>query len=141
MWVCGVSSTGTSAGCGEWLTCRPGWSVEGERARTRLKRGRKRVARAVGPSGGCAGPSARGRGGGPVERREEEAGWATSQGLLDCWVGWAGLSFCFGFPFLFQTTLKLFEFKSTLNSNSYALNQRKLMHQHECTNKSNLENF
>ena len=48
MWVCGVSSTGTSAGCGEWLTCRPGWSVEGERARTRLKRGRKRAGARLG---------------------------------------------------------------------------------------------
>ena len=40
------------------------------------------------------------------ERREEEAGWGTAQGLLDCWVG---------FPFLSLFFLKqhstLFEFK------------------------------
>ena len=78
-----------------------------------------------------AGPSARGKGGGPVERREEEAGGATSQGLLDSWVGWAGLSFCFGFPFLFQTTLKLFEFKIKFEFNPNT-QPNKLLHQHEC---------
>jgi hypothetical protein len=53
-----------------------------------------------------------------------------------CWASWAGLGFFlffwFPFPFLFQTNSNLFELKSTLNSNSYALNQIKFMHQHEC---------
>jgi hypothetical protein len=55
------------------------------------------------------------------------------------WVGPAGLRVGFGFllfsfPFLFQTHSNyLFEFKSNLNSNSYALKQLRNMHQHECT--------
>jgi hypothetical protein len=42
------------------------------------------------------------------------------------------------FPFLYQPNSILFEFGSNLNSNPYALNQIKLMHQHECTNMLNL---
>ena len=52
--------------------------------------------------------------------------------------GWVGFGFFFSyfFPlFYFKHHSHLFEFKSNLNSNSYALKQVKLMHQHECTNK------
>ena len=52
--------------------------------------------------------------------------------------GWVGFGFLFSyfFPlFYFKHHSHLFEFKSNLNSNSYALKQLKLMHQHECTNK------
>ena len=43
--------------------------------------------------------------------------------------------------FFFKLHSNYFEFKRNLNSNSYALNQIKSMHQHVCTNMSNLENF
>jgi hypothetical protein len=46
--------------------------------------------------------------------------------------GMTDLLSCF-LPFLFQTNSILFEF------NPYALNQIKLMHQHECTNMLNLK--
>ena len=63
------------------------------------------------------------------ERGKEELGWVA-------WVE-ARLGFPF-FPILFLFYFKhhsnLFEFKPNLNSKPYALNQRKLMHQHECTN-------
>jgi hypothetical protein len=51
---------------------------------------------------------------------------------------WAGLAAGL-FPsfFLFQTALKLFEFKFNLNSKHTQLN--KIMHQHECTTCLNLE--
>ena len=39
----------------------------------------------------------------------------------------------------FPNTLKLFEFKHKFEFKSYALNQNKTMHQHECTNIFNLE--
>ena len=55
---------------------------------------------------------------------------------------WVGLGCHLGFPisyffplFYFKHHSNLFEFKSNLNSNSYALKHVKLMHQHECTNK------
>jgi hypothetical protein len=63
----------------------------------------------------------------------EEVGRAREIGLrerLGCWAGL--LSYFLSFSF-FQTNSNLFEFKSNLNSNSYALTQIKLMHQHECT--------
>ena len=63
-------------------------------------------------------------------------GWRRGKGRWT--MGRLGSHLGLGFPFLFQTTLKLFEFKSTLNSNSYALNPINLMHQHEYTNMLNL---
>ena len=64
--------------------------------------------------------------------REKEKGSCAGPTGLDGMVWVFSFSFFF---FLFQTTLKLFEFKP------YALNQIKLMHQHECTNMFNLNNF
>jgi hypothetical protein len=60
---------------------------------------------------------------GKTERKEEMT--ERKEGMTD-------LLFYF-LPFLFQTNSILFEF------NSYALNQIKLMHQHECTNMLNLK--
>jgi len=84
-----------------------------------------------------AGPSARGKGGGPVERREEEAGWATGprgegEGKLgprvSCGLGragtgiWAGsllfsLSFFFLFLFFFKLNSNYLNSNTSLNSN------------------------
>jgi len=80
-----------------------------------------------------------GKGGGPrgKKRRRPWAGenWVDRVG---CWVGWAGFGFSiflvffvFSISFLFQTYSNKFEFKP------YAVNQIKLMHQHECTNMLN----
>ena len=102
-----------------------------------------------------AGPSARGKGGGLVERREEEAGWATGprgegEGKLgprlklSCglgragtgiWVGFLLFSLSFLFPISFQIQLNYLNSKTTLNSSTYALKPKKQMHQHVCTNK------
>ena len=60
-------------------------------------------------------------------------GWAREEGL-----GWVLVSSS-SFLFYFEHHSNLFEFKSNLNSNSYALKQLKLMHQHECNNEFNLE--
>ena len=61
------------------------------------------------------------------------------EGVGRLWLGfWAGLvsPFLVFLPLFFSKQhSNLFEFKSNLNSNSYALKQIKLMHQHECTNK------
>ena len=64
-------------------------------------------------------------------------GW--EEGLLVGLVtGLAGLAAgLFPSSFLFQTTLKLFEFKFNFNSNHTQLN--KIMDQHECTTCLNLE--
>jgi len=72
-------------------------------------------------------------------RRERETGPSGGKEKVGpvCWVG-LGLGFpiSYFFPlFYFKHHSNLFEFKSNLNSNSYALKQLKLMHQHECTNK------
>jgi hypothetical protein len=52
---------------------------------------------------------------------------------------WVGLLLYFPFLFLFQSNSIYLNSKSNLNSNSYALTQRKLMHQHKCTNMLNLK--
>jgi hypothetical protein len=54
-----------------------------------------------------------------VGEKKEAAGWAAR-------LIWGFLFFWFLFSFLFQTNSNLFEFKSNLNSNSYALNQIKI---------------
>ena len=60
------------------------------------------------------------------------AGWAQGRIGLSWDEGfWDGLGFCFGFPFLFQTTLKLFEFKIKFEFNPNT-QPNKLLHQHEC---------
>ena len=56
-------------------------------------------------------------------------------------VGRVGLGFLVSFPFLFQTKLKLFEFKTNLNStpmHSYKIKPCTSMH---ATTRLNLENF
>ena len=85
------------------------------------------------------------------ERGKEELGWVAwvdevgrererEQAGLGCLVGLGpvGVFYFPFFPILFLFYFKhhsnLFEFKPNLNSKPYALNQRKLMHQHECTN-------
>ena len=70
---------------------------------------------------------------GPLRKGCWTAGWV---GLDGFWV-WAEFWFWVsGFLsyLLFQTKLKLFEFKHKFEFKSYALNQNKTMHQHECNN-------
>jgi len=72
-----------------------------------------------------------------------EASWAT-EGVGWVWVfilGWVLFYFFLLSISYFKHHSNLFEFKSNLNSNSYALKQLKLMHQHECNNEFNLEKF
>ena len=53
-----------------------------------------------------------------------------------------GLGFPISFRvFYFQTKLKLIEFEHKFEFKPYALNQNKIMHQHECANIFNLEKF
>ena len=84
--------------------------------------------------------------------RESWAYWAGTRAGRGAWIGgpsgvkrpaglavggWAGFCFSyfsFPFSFLFQTALKLFEFKHKFEFEPDALNQKQLMHQHECTN-------
>jgi hypothetical protein len=54
---------------------------------------------------------------------------------------WVGLLLYFPFLFLFQSSSIYLNSKSNLDSNSYALTQIKLMHQHECTNMLILNKF
>jgi hypothetical protein len=140
----------------------PGGAAEEEQRRS----GARRKKRKVGDGADRWAPRVRGRGRGAVcwaVGSAEEAGQQgkgeaavragpSGGGLGRCegkeggrglgfWASWAGLGFFlffwFPFPFLFQTNSNLFEFKSTLNSNSYALNQIKIMHQHECATMLN----
>ena len=81
---------------------------------------------------------------GPAEQTAGSLpGWDSDSALSPGWSrekknmwGWsrvsAGLAAgLFSSSFLFQTTLKLFEFKFNLNSSHTQIN--KIMHQHECT--------
>ena len=102
---------------------RAAWATEGAGGESQLGRGA-----GAGPGGEGSGLRA-GEGKEGVGRVGEEASWADRVRVL----GWVFLLLSFSFFFSFQTPLKLFEFKSNLNSNSYALKQT--MHQHECTNK------
>jgi hypothetical protein len=83
--------------------------------------------------------------------REREGEWAAGKGSRPegekrsrpGWAAWAvflspGFLILFYF-FSWFSTSNLFEFKSKFEFNSYALNQIKLMHQHECTNMLNLK--
>ena len=70
-------------------------------------------------------------------RKKREMGWAKPFHGLD-WV-LVFLFLWFSLLFSFPNTLKLFEFKHKFEFKSYALNQNKTMHQHECTNIFNLE--
>jgi hypothetical protein len=85
--------------------------------------------RETGPSG----KRKRERENGPARGKERPKGEERSR------LGWSAARVAFLFPslFLFQTNSNLFEFKSNLNSNSYALTPIKLMHRHECTNMLN----
>jgi len=84
---------------------------------------------------------------GVEEKKKERNGprGREKEGRAEPLLGWVGLvssfpiSFFSLFSFLFQTNSNyLFRFKSNLNSNSYALNQKEFMHQHECTNMLNI---
>jgi len=69
------------------------------------------------------------------------AGWA---GQLGCWVAWVGFRvsflsyFYFLFYFWFLSFTQTIEFKLEFEFN-LSTQTNKIMHQHECNNKFNLE--
>jgi hypothetical protein len=73
------------------------------------------------------------KGAGPRERKG--AGRAGLPGLFSYFLDFLILFYFFSW----FSTSNLVEFKLWFEFNSYALNQIKLMHQHECTNMLNLK--
>ena len=80
-------------------------------------------------------------------RGEEGEGLGQLAGWADFWV-WAVFGFSIflvffllflSFPISIPFQTQLFEFKLKFEFKPYALNQIKLMHQHECTNMLNLK--